>query len=138
MKKLAFFSLLLLLATACPDQPAGGSLSIKYGETVDVPNAQMKLTFTAVADSRCPKDVQCVTAGEGRVSLSVAKDGASEAIELMAKGLCHEEDGSCGSEATALGYQFKLLSLNPYPEADAQPGQEDYVVKLEYSAVQGN
>ena len=139
MKKLSFFVVLLLLATACPpDQPAEKVLEIKYGETVEVSGEQMKLTLSTVSDSRCPKDVQCVTAGEAKVTLVVDKGGASENMELTAKGLCYEEDGTCGSEATAMGYRFKLLSLTPYPEQNVMPNPEDYVVRVEYSIFQPN
>ncbi|MCB0594589.1 MAG: hypothetical protein H6557_35975 [Lewinellaceae bacterium] len=141
MKKLAFFTLLLLLGTACPPSQPNDSekvLEVKYGETAEAPGEKMKLTFSEANDSRCPKDVQCVTAGEARVTLAVAKGGATETIELTAKGLCFEEDGACGSEAAAMGYRFKLLSLNPYPEQNVMPNPEDYVVKVAYSVFQTN
>lgn len=139
MKQTLFFCLLLLLATGCPPgQSTGGTLEIKYGETVEVSGEQMKLTFSGVNDSRCPKDVQCVTAGEAKVTLAVDKGGASETAELIARGLCYQDDGSCGTEANALGYRFKLLSLNPYPEQNANPELKDYVLKLEYSVFQPN
>ena len=136
MKNLFFWSLLLLLITGCPpEQPVSKVLEVKYGETVDVPGEQLKVTFTAAGDSRCPKDVQCITAGEAKVTLGVEKDGVSENIELIAKGLCYEEDGTCGSEATALGYRFRLYSLNPYPEQNVMPNPEYYVVKVEYAVL---
>ncbi|MCO6475293.1 MAG: hypothetical protein J5I94_01660 [Phaeodactylibacter sp.] len=139
MKQTFFFGLLLLLATGCPpEQSSQQMLEIKYNETKEAAGEQMKLTFRDVNDSRCPKDVQCISAGEAKVMMVVDKGGASENIELAARGLCYEEDGSCGSEATAMGYKFKLLSLNPYPEQDMTPLPEDYVVKVEYSVFQAD
>ncbi len=139
MKQVFFYGLLLLLATGCPpEQPTEKVLEIKYNETVEVTGEQMKLTFSGVNDSRCPKDVQCITAGEAKVMIVVDQGSGSENIELTAKGLCYEEDGSCGSEATAMGYKFKLLSLAPYPEQNAMPAPEDYMVKVEFSVFQTN
>ena len=37
-----------------------------------------------------------------------------------------------------MGYRFKLLSLNPYPEQNVMPNPEDYVVKVAYSVFQTN
>ncbi|MCB9351840.1 MAG: hypothetical protein H6573_30755 [Lewinellaceae bacterium] len=139
MTKFSFFIVLLLLATACPPAPPTENvLEIKNGETVEVAGEQMKLTLSAVNDSRCPKDAQCVTAGEAKVTLTINKGGATETAELTGKGLCYEEDGTCGSEATAMGYRFRLLSLNPYPEQNVMPNPEDYVAKVAYSVFQPN
>lgn len=56
----------------------GEAFSIKVGESVSVAGAGVSVTFTAlVSDSRCPRGVQCIQAGNAVISVAVARPGAS-------------------------------------------------------------
>jgi len=131
MKMKSFFTLLLFVFLWSSCQPGlGDVLKMAYGKSVEIPSEGLKITFVDVMDSRCPTGVQCIQAGEARVTVEVQKDGASQALELTAKGLCEDPAGPCGSEADALGYRFKLLFVAPYPAKDATPVKEKSVLTL--------
>ena len=56
----------------------GEAFSVKVGESVSVAGAGVSVTFTAlVSDSRCPRGVQCIQAGNAVISVAVARPGAS-------------------------------------------------------------
>ena len=81
------------LATACrtvelpspqPVARLGDTARVTLGETLEVPDAKLRITFTGVAaDSRCSPNVVCVWAGSVRVRLTVTDAaGAPAAVEL--------------------------------------------------------
>jgi hypothetical protein len=50
------------------------------GETVSVDGEGLTLTYERlVEDSRCPLDVQCIWAGNGRILVTVTKQGSAPA-----------------------------------------------------------
>jgi len=58
----------------------GETFTIQVGESVSVSGAGLALTFGAVVeDSRCPPGVMCIQAGNGVISVTVAKPGAAPA-----------------------------------------------------------
>ncbi|MBK7407936.1 MAG: hypothetical protein IPL49_08375 [Saprospirales bacterium] len=137
MKKLAFFVLLPLLTIACKYN-LGDTLTIHYGETIEIPSENLKITFSDLNDSRCPKGVQCVTQGQARAVLTVDKGGNSESVELTSEGLCFDETGPCGSEVTAMGYRFQLLYIYPHPEKDVTVDLKGYSLKVIVTIYQTN
>jgi hypothetical protein len=138
MKKSALLILPLLLLFACDKNKLGEELTIPYGETIEIPDENLKITFTAVDDSRCPKEVQCPTEGAASATLTVDQGGNSATVEVICQGLCFDETGPCGSEAAAMGYLFKLLYIYPYPEEGVQVNEEDYSLKVNVSIFQPN
>jgi hypothetical protein len=82
-----------------------GETTLKVGEKSG------GMTFTAVtADSRCPRSVQCVWAGDATVVITGA-DGPHE-LHVNAE----------PKSATIDGTRVELVRLDPYPE---QPGKID-------------
>lgn len=78
--------LALLAATASACRPPaytstselqpGGEVSLQGGAMVRVLGTGLRVVVERIADSRCPVDVTCVTAGEARVALHlVAPEG---------------------------------------------------------------
>lgn len=57
---------------------------LQVGETVAIDGEGLTLAYERLLeDSRCPPDVQCVWAGNGRILLTVAKQGSAPAgLEL--------------------------------------------------------
>ena len=63
---LSIASLVTLSAFSITDEP----FSLAVGETVTADGTDLSLTFAAVPrDSRCPRDVTCIVAGEAVVVL---------------------------------------------------------------------
>ncbi|MBK6903345.1 MAG: hypothetical protein IPH04_11185 [Saprospirales bacterium] len=129
MRTPLLLSLSLLLLTSCQPQ-LGDVLKIMYSGSQEIPSEGLKITFLDIADSRCPIGVDCITAGEARIELDVEKGGATETLDLTAKGLCEDESGPCGSQVQAMGYNFKLLYVAPHPAKDVTIAKEQYVLTL--------
>lgn len=96
----------------------------------------LKLQLTGIRDSRCPKDVECVWAGNATTTLVLEGPGSSpensggqtlrDTVQLCI--------GACGkagfletdSDTLAVGgarYELTLLEVSPYPGA-GKKGQE--------------
>ena len=57
------------------DQP----FTLKPGDTVSIGDARVQVGFDRVtSDSRCPRDVQCIQAGEAAVRATVALPGKAK------------------------------------------------------------
>ena len=98
--------------------------SLGIGQTANIEGEKLVIKFKAVLeDSRCPVNVVCVWAGNGKVELEVHDiDGQNKTVILNTE----EEPGS----VTLKGHKLTLISLNP-PRVDGvsiSPG--DYSVKL--------
>lgn len=133
--KLILIPLMLLLMN-CPGHdsnqasnraaeiPMDREFELKIGQEATVKSERLKAKFISVLeDSRCPKGVQCIQAGRGRVAVQLKRgDKKAETVELSTD--------STGQETDFDGYQVKLISLNPYPIMDQPLKPADYVLSL--------
>lgn len=105
----------MLLFLACSSQTAvapGSEMTLAVGESKRVDPGGLDVLFAAVtADSRCPRSVQCVWAGDGAVRLDVTLGGESATVVVHTSGR-----PDMPSEADAFGHRFKLVELAPYPD----------------------
>jgi hypothetical protein len=127
--KLAIFPLLFVLATMLA-QPASDvkqvtlkqEFEVKVGEKVSV--EALRLSFTGVAeDSRCPKGVECIWAGNAKVTLRVSRAGKHSAQINLNTGIEPKHK-------LYDGYDIKLVSLNPYPQKGEKIKRGDYVATV--------
>ena len=98
---------------------------LKVGQEVRIREAGIKVRVNGVVeDSRCPTGVQCIWAGNGKVSVKLSKAGGeSVSVEL---------NTSAGPQSsTYQGYEVRLLSLDPYPKDGVKISKDDYVATLE-------
>ena len=103
--------------------PAARALSVGVGETASVPGIDLTITFRSVTeDSRCPRDVTCVWAGNGRVALTLSSAEGSEDAELNTTVQPRHID--------LAGMRVVLASLAPYP-AGEPIDPDDYVATFE-------
>lgn len=101
--------------TAMPDTltiQLGQPITVPRGETAVLPAADLSLTFVDLLDeSRCPSKVQCVEAGEARISIRVSKNGAeAETLEMNTNPPLKQDVVTFGA------FQIQLTALDPYPE----------------------
>lgn len=126
MKLILPFFLLILLLTSCPkisNQPnynLGETIMLSLNEPIQIASEGITLIFTEVKESRCPKDVNCIRAGEADLNIDFAVKNEVTNVNLRTEGLCMEENGKCGSKGFAQGYTVQLYFLYPYPTSDAK------------------
>ncbi|HEX8844282.1 MAG TPA: hypothetical protein VF791_06545 [Pyrinomonadaceae bacterium] len=129
--QLAVIPLLFVFATAAGS--AAGDVQraaldqefeIKVGEKVLIERADLLVRFERVAeDSRCPRNVKCVWAGNGKVVLKLSKAKRGHATMNLNTTLDPKHD-------LYQRYDVKLIRLDPYPEKDVQIKMGDYVATL--------
>jgi hypothetical protein len=122
--------LLFCCLAACGGSPASTAPApleldvegtLAAGATVPVKGTDMQVTFVAVTeDSRCPKDVSCVWAGEVKVKLAV-KLGSSAPVE---------REVLEGRAAIVEPYRLTVTRVLPEPLSDKKPQPSDYRISL--------
>ena len=132
MKKLALVAFGLVAAAL----PLGGcapasEIQATLGRTFDVPihreavipSDDLSLTFREVSkDSRCPRGVQCVTAGEAVFSIRFTQGSAAAIVTFT---------GLDAGQATATFLDYSVnATLLPYPEQAGGIPPEEYRVQM--------
>lgn len=100
-------------------------LKLMLGDMADLGETQIKFK-EVLTDSRCPKDVQCVWAGEAKVLIEVFENGSFiEEQELTFGGLSKSLEII---NTEVLGVE--ALKLQPYPDTSIIKGQKNYYLVL--------
>jgi len=114
----------------------GEQFTINYNETKTIATEDMTIKFASIdSDSRCPVEVVCFWGGEVTATLEITINSQLEVVTLTAPGGCFNSDntgnGPCPGETKEIsGYQFKLISIDPYPRDGETPEDADYSVTL--------
>ena len=130
---MAALMVLTFPAAACR-RPVSLPLDQPVDVRVDTPvrfrDSDLDLYFRRVAsDSRCPRNVQCVSAGEAVIQLEgrILK-GPVESFEAKVAGEGADTDTT---RATVYdGYRIWVLRLEPYPVAGVTPDSTAHVATL--------
>ena len=96
---------------------------VKEGERLMGEDRDIEIEVLSIADSRCPKNVNCITAGEVIVGVSLMAGGPPIEAELILAG---DGQPSPAAEVELAGQLFRLIAVTPYPDNNA-PG--DAVIK---------
>ena len=98
-------------------------ISLPAGKQKTVTRDKLKIKFVSVEDSRCPKDVDCIWAGNAKVTIKVTnRKGESQTFDLNS----NLEPKSVKFE----GYEITLGSVEPYPKANAPTGPTGYTASF--------
>ena len=81
------------------------------------------MSFTEIVDSRCPKDVVCVWAGDAAVRL----ESGAESLVLHTNRTAGEATGKLGS------VNVTLVDVRPEPITASEVKKTDYLVTLRVS-----
>ena len=104
-----------------PTAALGERFALPYARTVTV--ADLHVSFVSVtADSRCPRKVVCVWAGDAAIVLEVKHGAETRSVEL------HTTPPQTTGEA--FGHRIELVSLDPYPEEPSERKPSVYVAQL--------
>ena len=119
-------------SAAAPPPPAMNSetfqqqFSLKPGESAPTQfDPAWRVGFEGVlVDSRCPKGAQCVWAGDATVRVWLQRGAEARlSFELSTPPAPRQA-------ISTLGYQLRLLQLDPYPVAGKAVVLQDYVATL--------
>ena len=100
---------------------------LRVGQRIVLKGGSLRIKFASVeSDSRCPKNVTCVWAGNAEVLLEVGtRGGRVKSLKLGTSGGPQLSD-----EAKYGGYKVKLVGLSPYPVDGQKIAAGDYTVTL--------
>jgi hypothetical protein len=109
----------------------GEAVTLKIAESGKLATNDLTITFKAVtSDSRCPRGVHCVVAGEADVVLTV-EQGASRHDITVTVG------AGAANEATVEPYKIQILKLDPYPVFGQTIEDADRVIELQVDRIDG-
>jgi len=112
--------------------PAVEQIALVYGESINL-DESLSFTFLDVlAESRCPSDVLCITAGEVTVIMRAVETLDDSNTKRTDFGLTLQ--GLDISEHYFNGRYFRLVEATPYPISTVEVEAEDYVILVEVSA----
>ena len=125
MRSIFLVGLIWLVGGAAAGPPKlGEPFTLKVGETATLDDRDVSVTFVGVPrDSRCPRDVHCIVAGEAIVHIDVMVEGAKARLEL-------EIPPGGTDEAFHGGLRFAITELGPEPESGKRMEQRHYVATL--------
>jgi len=120
---LFFFSILI---TACNEGneivvPTGKMFTLHPSQSARIEGENISMKFIKVSgDSRCPRDVNCIRAGEVTAEILISSGTGKETITITQPGLTDED--------TSMEYKNYLLLFNiqPYPEAGEKITGDSY------------
>lgn len=109
-------------APPAPGVPLGVDFRLSEGGTATVAGEGLTVTFSHVlTDSRCPRGVQCIWAGEVRIAVTLRQGGDAATIDL-------------GDTLPPVGYRaylIRLVAVDPYPVSGAEGGPRSAVLRVD-------
>lgn len=120
-------AVLLLLNLGCsssPTEPGSGSganATLRFGETAKLFGT--RVTFTDVNDSRCPREVACVWAGDAAIRL----ESGNESVVL------HSNTAAGAASGKLAGIDVTLVDVKPERITTGAIDKTAYVVSLRAS-----
>ena len=106
----------LTIVTACgrfasaPDVAPSQSVQLQVEQAAIVAGSTVRVQFVRAADSRCPLDAVCITAGAAVIDLVLSGSGPTQAVTLRL--------GQKPMTATYGGLLFEATALDPYPSRE--------------------
>jgi hypothetical protein len=124
--KLIVLNLLILFAFgsfAVQGAQAAENVRVQVNHQARAARAGIRVRFVEmVEDSRCPTDVNCIQAGNAKITIEVSKNGRSKTLELYTN--------SMNGAAIFAGYRFELRRLTPEPRSNVRINRNGYVATI--------
>lgn len=111
-------------APGTSSRAADSSVELRFDDTVV--HQDLELRWLDVRDSRCPIGVACIWEGQVVATLEAAR-GEDEPVELHLT----LRAGGQPEVVQALGYDWRLLEVEPHPEEGVTPERSDYLARVE-------
>lgn len=99
-------------------------ITVKINESASFSETRATITFVEVLeDSRCPEGVDCIWAGNAKISIEISREGKVEqTLEL---------NTNMGEAAKYEGREVNLVLLTPHPKAGVEIDTAAYAAVIE-------
>ncbi len=116
------------LSAGLVDAQPGRSVSVQVHTEKKVPNAGIRVKFLEmVEDSRCPRDTNCIWAGNAKIKIQVSKGGKSQIMEL--------NTNTPTKDNKFAGYEFAVGKLTPEPASNVRINPNSYLATIKLTPV---
>jgi hypothetical protein len=99
------------------------------GDVIDIENVSIEFV-ELISDSRCPKNVNCIRAGEAEVLVAVYRNGTfshEKVLTFYANGMVKKDNMQLFASDELL---VEGLLLHPYPKGLTKIRDEDYMLSV--------
>jgi hypothetical protein len=125
---LLLFALMLSITSFSQVEP--GITSVDFGDIAHFEDVSVEFV-KLISDSRCPKNVQCIRAGEAEVLVAVYKNGKfshEKKLVFHASGVVNQEQLQLFNSEYL---NIQGLALHPYPFGVGKIIDENYYLDLQ-------
>ncbi len=109
--------------TAVEVGPAGTEVQLRRGQSVRLGDSAVVTFRTVQSDSRCPRDVQCIQAGNAAVVFDVKTGRAAAEVVVL-------NTGQIPREVPLMKKVLRLSGLAPVPAAGVAADSSAYVATI--------
>lgn len=123
------YIILLFLIVSMPSFSQSEIADLYVGDVIDIDEVSIEFV-ELVSDSRCPKGVNCIRAGEAEVLVAVYKNGKLSHKKTL---IFHANGMVKADNMTLLGSDelfVRGLTLSPYPKGLTKIRDEDYTLVI--------
>ena len=119
---------MLILITGCGEKASeyelGQEFTLPVGAEAVIQVQNLRIEFTEVtADSRCPRNVECVWAGEASYILKIGQGDVSELVAIT--------EPAAEDPVTTVWHGYEIFtSLEPYPQDPGNIEAGDYSLRM--------
>ena len=104
------------------------TVTVRVGQEKLAPRSKIRIKFLEmIEDSRCPRDVNCIQAGNARIRVRVS--GSGRARELILDTSDRTRPASYG------GYELTVRTLTPEPRSNIRINRNGYIATISVSRV---
>lgn len=104
------------------------NISVGINKQVRASRSKLTIRVTAIDDSRCPRDAQCIWAGNAKVSIKITnRKGTSLTTDL--------NTGMGDKSIKFDGYEIVLSDVTPYPASNVRINGNARVAKFAITAI---
>lgn len=136
MKKTVLLAFLCIAALGCDKkedsspQPELQTTSVPYRQStkISASGTDLKVELKDIADSRCPVNADCITAGSAKLVLAISDASNQVDVNFEFKG-----GTKGGPQEFKLGGETYVLTVSevlPYPQISVTPKLEDYKIAV--------
>jgi hypothetical protein len=98
-------------------------ISLQVNKQKSAMRDRLRIKFVSVEDSRCPKDVNCIWAGNAKVTIKVTnRKGETKTFDL--------NTNLQGRSAKFDGYEIALGNVSPYPSSNIRINPNGYTASF--------